>query len=196
MNSTGKTQPTLPAGRHARGFHTQNQGHGWVADYPNRSLCNEFVPTGAQENHIDAAMFRPNVPLYLPEPGGTLEQIPSAPSWLPLLFVTIACGAVSGFHSLVSSGTTVRQLNRETDAWPIGYGAMLIEGALAILVIIACTAALGSEHWHTGAYACWSGIKGGGLSAQLSAVVRGGAAGAKRRLSDRGSAAGHGRPVG
>jgi len=131
--------------------------------------------TGASENHIDAAMFRPDVPLRLPEAGETLEEIPSAPSWLPLLFVTIACGAVSGFHALVSSGTSVRQLNRETDAWLIGYGSMLIEGALAILVIIACTAALGSEHWQTGAYACWSGIKGGGLSAQLSAVVCGGA---------------------
>jgi carbon starvation protein len=82
---------------------------------------------------------------------------------------------VSGFHSLVSSGTTVRQLNRERDALPIGYGAMLTEGALAILVIVACVAGLGSEAWHSGAYATWGGIKGGGLPAQLSAVVQGGA---------------------
>ncbi len=131
--------------------------------------------TGASENHIDAPMFRPNVPLHLPEPGQTLADVPMAPSWLPLLFVTVACGAVSGFHSLVSSGTTVRQLNKETDALPIGYGAMLTEGVLAILVIIACTAALGTDAWQTGPYAAWSGIKGGGLEAQLSAVEHGGA---------------------
>jgi len=131
--------------------------------------------TGAPESHIDAAMFRPDVPLRPLEAGETLASVPKAPSWLPLLFVTIACGAVSGFHSLVSSGTTVRQLNRETDAMPIGYGAMLTEGVLAILVIVACVAGLGAEAWQSGAYASWSGIKGGGLPAQLSAVVHGGA---------------------
>ncbi|MBN2473552.1 MAG: carbon starvation protein A [Pirellulales bacterium] len=131
--------------------------------------------TGAPENHMDTAMFRPDVPLMPLEPGQTLAEVPKAPSWLPLLFVTIACGAVSGFHSLVSSGTTVRQLNCETDALPIGYGAMLTEGVLAILVIVACTAGLGADAWESGPYASWSGIKGGGLPAQLSAVVHGGA---------------------
>ncbi|MHC4401062.1 MAG: carbon starvation CstA family protein [Planctomycetota bacterium] len=117
---------------------------------------------GAPENQMDAAMLRPDVP--------------GAPSWLPLLFVTIACGAVSGFHSLVSSGTTVRQLNRETDALAIGYGGMLTEGALAILVIVACSAGLGAAAWQSGgAYATWAGIKGGGLAAQLNAVASGGA---------------------
>jgi carbon starvation protein len=95
---------------------------------------------------------------------------------LPFLFVTIACGAISGFHSLVSSGTTVRQLNRETDALPIGYGAMLTEGALAVLVIMACVAGLGAKAWQPGGtYAAWKTIGGGGLGAQLSAVVEGGA---------------------
>lgn len=131
--------------------------------------------TGAAENHIDAAMFRPDVPLKPLEPGQSLQDVAQAPSWLPLLFVTIACGAVSGFHSLVSSGTTVRQLNRETDAWPIGYGSMLTEGVLAVLVIVACAAGLGAEAWQTGPYAAWSGIGGGGLAAQLDAVVQGGA---------------------
>jgi carbon starvation protein len=54
----------------------------------------------------------------------------------PILFVTIACGAISGFHSLVSSGTTSKQINKESDARFIGYGGMLIEGTLAILSII------------------------------------------------------------
>jgi len=55
----------------------------------------------------------------------------------PLLFITIACGACSGFHSLVSSGTTSKQLEKESDAKPIGYGAMLLEGMVAV-VSLAC----------------------------------------------------------
>ena len=55
----------------------------------------------------------------------------------PFLFITIACGAVSGFHSLVSSGTTPKMLARETDARPIGYGAMLMESFVAIMALTA-----------------------------------------------------------
>lgn len=54
----------------------------------------------------------------------------------PILFVTVACGAISGFHSLVASGTTSKQLNRETDARLIGYGGMLIESLLAVIALI------------------------------------------------------------
>ena len=54
----------------------------------------------------------------------------------PMLFVTVACGAISGFHSIVASGTTAKQLNQEKDAVPVGYGAMLIEGLLAIIALI------------------------------------------------------------
>lgn len=57
--------------------------------------------------------------------------------WLfPVLFVTVACGAISGFHSLVSSGTSSKQLDNERNAKLIGYGSMLIEGLLAICAII------------------------------------------------------------
>ncbi|MHC4626150.1 MAG: carbon starvation CstA family protein [Planctomycetota bacterium] len=63
--------------------------------------------------------------------------------WMwPMLFVTVACGAISGFHSLVSSGTTSKQVKRMSDARPIGYGAMILESALAVLAIIAVTAGL------------------------------------------------------
>ena len=58
----------------------------------------------------------------------------------PALFVTVACGAVSGFHSIVASGTTAKQLNKETDGKLIGYGGMLIEGVLAVLALIAVSA--------------------------------------------------------
>ena len=55
----------------------------------------------------------------------------------PFCFITIACGAISGFHSLISSGTTPKLLTRESDALPIGYGAMLLEGFVAIMAVVA-----------------------------------------------------------
>jgi len=55
----------------------------------------------------------------------------------PALFVTVACGAISGFHSIVASGTTAKQLDKESDARLIGYGGMLIEGVLAVLSMLA-----------------------------------------------------------
>ena len=59
----------------------------------------------------------------------------------PLLFITIACGTISGFHSLVSSGTTAKQLNKESDARTIGYGGMLGEGLLATVALAALAVA-------------------------------------------------------
>ena len=55
----------------------------------------------------------------------------------PVLFVTVACGAISGFHSLVSSGTTAKQLDTEADAQAVGYGSMLVESLLAVLALVA-----------------------------------------------------------
>jgi len=55
----------------------------------------------------------------------------------PFVFITIACGAVSGFHSLISSGTTPKMIAREWNAWPVGYGSMLLEGFVAIMALIA-----------------------------------------------------------
>lgn len=66
-----------------------------------------------------------------------------APLIFPFLFITIACGAISGFHCLVSSGTSSKQLKTETDAQFVGFGSMLTEGFLATLVILACCAGLG-----------------------------------------------------
>jgi len=57
----------------------------------------------------------------------------------PFCFVTIACGAISGFHSLISSGTTPKIIAREWHAWPVGYGAMLLESFVAIMAIIAAS---------------------------------------------------------
>ncbi|MFC2124673.1 carbon starvation protein A [Bacteroidota bacterium] len=73
--------------------------------------------------------------------GGFETNYPIFTSWsnidrgtlFPILFITIACGACSGFHSIVASGTTSKQLNKETDARPIGYGSMLVEGLVAVI---------------------------------------------------------------
>jgi carbon starvation protein len=66
-----------------------------------------------------------------------------APPFVPFLFITIACGAISGFHCLVSSGTSSKQLKCETDAQFVGYGSMLTESLLAVLVILAVCAGIG-----------------------------------------------------
>ena len=66
------------------------------------------------------------------------------PIW-PMLFVTIACGAISGFHSLVSSGTTCKQIADEAHACRVGYGGMIIEGLVGVLVIICVGSALNVE---------------------------------------------------
>jgi carbon starvation protein len=94
-----------------------------------------------------------------------------APPIWPFLFITIACGAISGFHSLVSSGTSSKQLSNETHARFIGYGSMLVEGALAVIVIIACTAGLGNVQAWTARYADWT--LASGLGAKLTAFVDG-----------------------
>ena len=91
-----------------------------------------------------------------------------APPIVPLLFVTVACGAISGFHGLVGSGTTSKQLNTETDARFVGYFGSMGEGALALISIIAATAGFASlADWE----AMYSGFGQGGLTA----FVQGGA---------------------
>ncbi len=108
-----------------------------------------------------------------------------APSMIPFLFITIACGAISGFHALVSSGTTSKQVRNEEDSLFVGYGGMITEGVLATLVIIAVAAGiglgyttkdgatlLGIEAW-TNHYASWAAAAG--LGSKVSAFVYGAA---------------------
>ncbi len=116
----------------------------------------------------------------------TIQATPKeAPPMWPFLFITIACGAISGFHSLVSSGTSAKQVCSEEDSLFVGYGAMLMEGALATLVIIAVAAGIGmgyrtgngellkgtaawSQH-----YSSWTAAAG--LGSKVSAFVDGSA---------------------
>jgi len=107
-----------------------------------------------------------------------------APSIFPFLFITIACGAISGFHCLVSSGTSSKQVKSEADALFVGYGSMITEGFLAVLVILACVAGLGMGAQSDGSmlygsaaydarYGSWSAA--GSLSAKIGAFVEGSA---------------------
>ena len=83
----------------------------------------------------------------------------------PILFTTVACGAISGFHSLVSSGTTSKQLDKETDAKPIAYGGMLLECVLAVLTL--CAIAYARQTGHT---AGATDIFAGGIAAMVAAI--------------------------
>lgn len=83
-----------------------------------------------------------------------------APAMFPFLFVTIACGAISGFHGLVASGTTSKQVGCATDTRMIGYGGMLGEGLLAMIATLAVSAGLAdwASHYHSFAEAAKGGI--------------------------------------
>ena len=91
----------------------------------------------------------------------------------PALFVTIACGAISGFRSLVGSGTTAKQLNREQDGQPIAYGGMLIESALAIISL--CAVAYIWKDYADGTTVVPTAVFAGGLSAMLGELFGSGA---------------------
>ncbi|EPG50441.1 carbon starvation protein A [Leptospira kirschneri] len=114
--------------------------------------------------------------------GGILQNFPSFNAevirtttigldLIPFVFITIACGAVSGFHALVSSGTTAKQLDKETDARPIGYGGMIGESLLGLSAVIACTIGFTSSEEWSGFYRSWSGIQG--LAPQVGAYIYG-----------------------
>lgn len=106
------------------------------------------------------------------------------PIW-PFMFVIIACGAISGFHSLVASGTSSKQVSKETDCQFVGYGSMLLESFLAVLILICVAAGIGmalkldNETLLTGQaawqhqYRTWMGAKG--LSDKIAPVVIGAA---------------------
>lgn len=105
--------------------------------------------------------------------------VPGAPPIWPFLFISIACGALTGFHSIVAGGTTSKQLANEKDAPFVGYGAMAAESALALCAVVACTAGFTAANGLTGAerwmahYETWDSAAG--LGAKLGAFVEGGA---------------------
>ncbi|EMA37425.1 carbon starvation protein CstA [Halobiforma lacisalsi AJ5] len=109
-----------------------------------------------------ASALQIEVPAYTSFMGGPLVDV--AMPLFPLLFITIACGTISGFHSLVSSGTTAKQLNKESDARTIGYGGMLAEGLLAATALSAVSVIAVTEGGVSGIGAALPNFaEGGGL---------------------------------
>ncbi|MCI7576837.1 MAG: carbon starvation protein A [Spirochaetia bacterium] len=111
-----------------------------------------FVGVVGAHPNIDPASF----PAFASAPGKPI---------FPILFTTVACGAISGFHSLVSSGTTSKQLDKEKDAKPIAYGGMLLECVLAVLTL--CAIAYARQTGHTKSA---TDIFAGGISAMCAKI--------------------------
>ena len=142
-----------------------------------------FVAMGLLVGGTITASVSGKLPLVAPAVNSALPA--GTPSMWPFMFVIIACGAISGFHSLVASGTSPKQVAKETDCLFVGYGSMLLEGALAILVIICVAAGIGiafklndgtiltgQAAWQHH-YGFWIGAKG--LSDKIAPVVIGAA---------------------
>ncbi len=98
---------------------------------------------------------------------------PGAPPLFPFVFIVIACGAISGFHGLVSSGTTAKQINRETDAPLIGYGGMIGESLLGLVAVLACTAGFQNAEMWQAHYRSWDLAQG--LGPNMKAFIDGSA---------------------
>lgn len=107
-------------------------------DYLNSFLL--FAVLGATVLGVFVARPPVNMPAFV------AWEVPALGPIFPILFVTVACGAISGFHSVVASGTTAKQLNSEKDAKRIGYGAMLVEALLAILATITAVMLLKGDY--------------------------------------------------
>ena len=143
-----------------------------------------FIAMGLLMLGAIVAAFSGNLPLVAPAINTNLP--PDVPSIWPFLFVVIACGAISGFHSLVASGTSSKQVAKETDSLFVGYGSMLLEGFLAVLVLACVGAGIGMalentengeilkgfEAWQH-QYSAWMGSKG--LTSKIAPVVIGAA---------------------
>ena len=142
-----------------------------------------FIAMGLLVGGAVVASISGNLPLAAPPVNRALPD-GTPPIW-PFMFVIIACGAISGFHSLVASGTSSKQVSRESDCQFVGYGSMLLEGFLAILVLVCVAAGIGmalkldngtiltgQAAWQH-QYSTWIGAKG--LSDKIAPVVIGAA---------------------
>lgn len=98
---------------------------------------------------------------------------PGAPPLFPFVFIVVACGAISGFHGLVSSGTTAKQINRESDATLIGYGGMIGESLLGLASVLACTAGFLTRDLWMAHYNTWE--LADGLGPNMKAFIDGSA---------------------
>ena len=132
----------------------------WSFAQPINYVSFWIVSLGVLGGIIGLLIWRPGMGDF---PAFTQFTTGSGPLW-PMLFVTIACGAISGWHSLVSSSGTARQLEKETDALPVGGGAMFMEMAFAVIAFLTATVAFGG----------WQGYQdAGGAGAALGVFAKG-----------------------
>ncbi len=142
-----------------------------------------FIAMGLLVVGTVVASLSGKLPLVAPAVNSELP-VDTPPIW-PFMFVIIACGAISGFHSLVASGTSSKQISKETDCHFVGYGSMLLESFLAMLVLVCVAAGIGmalkldngtiltgQDAWQH-QYSTWIGAKG--LSDKIAPVVIGAA---------------------
>ena len=140
----------------------------WLLLQPRDYLNSLLLYLGLGAAYVGFFVLRPEfvAPAVNTNPAG-------APPIFPFVFIIIACGAASGFHGLVSSGTTSKQISKETDAVPIGYGAMIGESMLGLLAVLATTAGfISAESWSEH-YASWEVASG--LADTMAAFINGAA---------------------
>ena len=132
----------------------------WSFAQPVNYVSFWIVTLGMVGGVLGLLIWRPGMGDF---PAFTQFTTASGPLW-PMLFVTIACGAISGWHSLVSTSGTARQLEKETDALPVGGGAMFMEAAFAVIAFLTATVAFGG----------WQGYQdAGGAGAALGVFAKG-----------------------
>jgi carbon starvation protein len=119
----------------------------WMLLCP-RDYLSSFMKIGTVAFLIAGVLFvapRLHMPATTPFAAGGGPIIPG--KLFPFVFITIACGAISGFHSLISSGTTPKMISKESDARVIGYGSMLMEGLVGVVALIAATSLLPGDYF-------------------------------------------------
>lgn len=138
----------------------------WLLLQPRDFLNSLLLYTGVAAILLGFVILQPSfvAPAFDADPAG-------APPIFPFVFIVIACGAVSGFHALVSSGTTAKQLDKEEDAVFVGYGGMVGESVLGLAAVLACTAGFASASAWQDHYSSWDSADG--LASNLNAFVSG-----------------------
>ncbi len=137
----------------------------WLLLQPRDYLNAYQLVIGMVLMYAGLLVFRPEI--SAPAVNSSAQGLPPL---FPFLFITVACGAISGFHSLVATGTTSKQIDRENHATPIGYGGMLAEGLLAMVVVLACTSGISRGEWFSH-YSSWQ--EASGLADKMEAFVSG-----------------------
>jgi carbon starvation protein len=140
----------------------------WSFAQPVNYVSFWIVALGMVGGVLGLLIWRPGMGDF---PAFTQFTTASGPLW-PMLFVTIACGAISGWHSLVSTSGTARQLEKETDALPVGGGAMFMEAAFAVIAFLTATVAFGGWQGYqdAGGAGAALGVFSKGLAAFLSRI--------------------------